>query len=371
MRPEAIFDMLDSEIGNDKRVGKLPLPGLSAEDIATLRANGNPVAALAGETTDKSYRQLSRHRNVLSHSILSGLHSCARRLALEKIQANIAVGAAIPEPVNIDFVFGHSVGAGVQALFAFSDISSALYAAFLSWRAPLDLGHEDFLKRKKKSIERACLAVEQFEEFRRSDDLEGWEIYRLPDGRPAIEISFCIDLGKTKYFGHIDLILRNRFTGRIAVGEIKTTGYNSPDAALYQNSGQAIGYSLILDRIVGELADYDVMYFIYSPTGDGWQFLPFAKSASKKLEWIQDRLIDSGHLQQYFKLEHFPQNGASCFQFNRRCQFFGECEIVDKPALRSLPELSTPEEVEGAYKVDYYFDVQELISNQVERIEGA
>lgn len=367
MCPESVFDLLDSTRVDDTGTKRLPLPGLSAADIKSLREQGNNVAALAGETTDKAYRQLSRNRNVLSHSILSGLHSCARRLVLEKISANAAVELSIPEPVNIDFVFGHSVGAGVQALFAFENLASALYAALLSWRAPLELGHEDYLKRKKKSIERAVIAVEQFSYFR-TQELQGWEIFRLPDGRPAIELSFCIDLGKTKYFGHIDLILRHSTSGRIAVGEIKTTGYSSPHPALYQNSGQAVGYGLILDRIVGALADYDVMYFVYSPSGDGWEFLPFAKLASTKIEWIQDRLIDSGHLQQYFKLEHFPKNGANCMQFNRPCQFFGNCDLVNIDRLRALPSLETVEDVMEKYKVDYFFDIKELIKDQQERI---
>ena len=50
----------------------------------------------------------------------------------------------------------------------------------------------------------------------------------------------------------------------IAVGEFKTSGYSSIDDALYGNSGQAIGYAVVLDTIVGGLADYDVMYFVYS-----------------------------------------------------------------------------------------------------------
>lgn len=362
MRSEAILDLLDSGENTRGWSSKLPLPGFSAQAIESLKLSGNSIAALAGETTDKEYVELHRHRNVISNSILSSLHACPRRLLQEKIQAATKHTINVDPLPNIDFVFGHSVGAGVQALFAFEDVPSALYATFLSWRANWEFGHEDFLARKAKTIELAALAVESFNYFRAANIAE-WELYHLPNGKPAVEISFCIDLGKTKYFGHIDLILQNKNTGRIAVGEIKTTGYKSVDDANYRNSGQALGYSLVLDTIVGAEADYDVMYFVWSSTGQEWHFLPFAKSAYMKMEWIQDRLIDSGHLEQYFQLEHFPKNGSSCMEFNRRCQFYGECDLVNKEAMRNLPVLQ-----DGDYPVDYSFKLEDLLKRQMENV---
>jgi len=359
MRTEDILDAIDAAEDTGRRAGRIPLPGLSHEDIQSLKVCGNPVAALAGETTDKEYLQLQQYRNVISNSILSGLHACPRRLINEKTIAfdNVELTTA---NTNVDFVYGHSVGAGVQTLFAYERIDYALYAAFLSWRADWDLGKQEWNYKKKKTIEKAAIAVEMFQVFR-AEHLYEWELYWLPNGKPAIEISFCINLGKTKYFGHIDLILRNKRTGKIAIGEIKTTGFSNPDEATFRNSGQALGYSLILDSIVGVDADYDVMYFTYSTTGQEWHFWPFAKSVAHKLEWIQDRLIDSGHLQQYFQLQHFPKNGASCMQFNRRCQFYGTCDLVNKEKIAALPALDDEHSV---YPVDYYYDVQELINRQ-------
>jgi hypothetical protein len=103
---------------------------------------------------------------------------------------------------------------------------------------------------------------------------------------------------------------------------------------------------------------------VYGSVSEEWQLFPFAKSVAMKLEWIQDRLIDSGHLQQYFKLEHFPKNGASCLQFNRRCQFYGTCDLVDREKMLALPELATPEAVADAYPVDYYVHLDDLINRQ-------
>ncbi len=365
MRTEDIFDLIDarsdSEVGKSKS-GKLPLPGLSREDIESLKVQGNPVAALAGETTDKSYLTLHKYRNVISNSILTDLHACPRLFIENKIRANDKAASEIANSPNVDFVFGHAVGAGAQTYLAFDkDLTYALYATFLSWRFNFDIGREDYNHRKNKTIERAIIAVEMFAHWWEANHDE-WEIYRLPDGRPASEISFCIDLGKSKYFGHIDLILRNKRTGRIAIGENKTTGFYSPHPAMYQNSGQAIGYSLVLDKVVGELADYDVLYYAYSATGEEWHHFPFAKSTAMKLEWIQDRLIDTGHLQQYFQLQHFPKNGASCLRFNRPCQYFGECDLVNKEKMNELPVL---EGKTDEYPVDYYFDVKELIERQV------
>lgn len=369
MGTDDIFDLLDTGSSVSRRTGKQPLPGLSPQDIQSLKLQGNPVAAIAGETTDKSYLTLHRHKNVISNSILDGLHACARYHVLEKIGANSKAAAGIEEVPNIDFVFGHAVGAGVQTLLAFDgNLEFALYATFISWRHKFELGHEDYNLKKKKTIERAVIAVEMFSYWWK-ENFDEWEIYRLPatascpDGRPAIELSFCIDLGKTKYFGHIDIILRNKRTGRIAIGENKTTGFHSPHPALYQNSGQAIGYSLVLDKIVGELADYDVMYYAYSAKGEEWHHFPFAKTTAMKLEWIQDRLLDSGHLEQYYQLGHFPKNGASCFRYMRPCPYFGDCDLVSKEKMEELPIL---DDVAGEYPVDYYYNVEELIGRQTE-----
>lgn len=371
MRTEDIFDLLDSKgntgVGSGGSIfSRIPLPGLSVEDIQSLRVQGNPVAALAIETTDKSYVKLHRFANVHSNSILTSLHSCARRFVLEKVAANSKALAGVDPVPNIDFVFGHSVGAGVQCYLAFDrNVDFGLYAAFLSWRYKWDLGHEDYNHRKKKTIEYATMAVLKFHHWWQGA-FDEWEIYRLPDGRPAVELAFCIDFGKFKYFGHIDLVLRNRRTGRIAIGENKTTGYTNPHPAVYQNSGQAIGYALVLDQIVGELADYDVLYYAYSASGEEWHHFPFAKTTAAKLEWVQDRLIDNGHITQYFQLQHFPKNGGSCFQFNRPCQFFGECDLVDKERIANLPVLDN---VVEEYPVDYYYNVQDLIDRQVANVE--
>jgi hypothetical protein len=364
VRSEAFDDLLDSKGDLGERAGKFPLPGLSPEDIQSLRLQGNPVAALAGETTNKAYLTLHRHSNVTSNSILQSLHSCPRRFVLEKMQANQRDAASIERPLNIDFVFGHAVGAGVAAYLAFDRSTPyALYATFLSWYGKFDLGKEDYNLRKKKTIERAILAVEIFGNWWDTNH-DDWEIYRLGDGRPAVELSFCIDLGKTKYFGHIDLILRNKRTGRIAIGENKTTGFTNPHPAVYQNSGQAIGYALVLDQIEPDLSDYDVMYYAYSAPGEEWHYFPFLKTTAAKMEWIQDRLIDAGHIQQYMQLQHFPKNGGSCLQFNRPCQFFGECDLVSKEKMAELPVLQDDQ----AYPVDFSFNVKELIERQVEKV---
>jgi hypothetical protein len=111
---------------------------------------------------------------------------------------------------------------------------------------------------------------------------------------------------------------------------------------------------------VGALADYDVLYYAYSAPGEEWHYFPFAKTTAMKLEWVQDRLIDSGHIEQYFKLEHFPKNGGSCFQFNRACQFFGECDLVSMEKARELPVL----EDSTQYPVDFYFNINELLEHQ-------
>jgi hypothetical protein len=140
MRSEDVLDLLDSIEDTGRRTGRIPLPELSAEDIAALKLRGNPVAKIAGDTTDKSYLTLHRHKNVISNSILSSLHACPRRFVLEKMQANSIETQARGELPNIDFVFGHSVGAGIQTMLAFDmSLEYGLYAALISWDGAWEL----------------------------------------------------------------------------------------------------------------------------------------------------------------------------------------------------------------------------------------
>ena len=62
-------------------------------------------------TSDKAYREILRHGNTTSFSQLEEFYRCPRKFQKRKEQA--AFGVA-PRRDNVDFAFGHAVGAGIQ-----------------------------------------------------------------------------------------------------------------------------------------------------------------------------------------------------------------------------------------------------------------
>lgn len=334
------------------------------EGLSLGGAVGADWKALAGQTTDKDYRRIVAFGNVTSYSQLTTLHECPRAFQLMKADA-ISEGVSDDGPqTNTDFAFGHSVGAGVQTLLATGNITAALFAGFVSWKA--DYFADNCTEKRKtptKSIFLAQVAIESFHAMQIADE---WELYTFEDGTPGVEIAFAVDMENGyQHYGHIDLVLRNRRTGKLAIGELKTTGYKSVDEALYANSSQALSYGVILDAIAPGQNDYEVFYFVYSAPERVWQVLPFTKSLTQKASWIQDILLDHGQIDTYRKLKFFPQRGESCInRFGRRCKYFGICSITDHA--KSLPDIEA-----GTYAEDvkFRFTRSQLIESQRRVIE--
>lgn len=324
------------------------------------------IAGIAAKTTDKGYRRLVRHINTTSYSILEGLHSCPRAYALDKIKANVEVRAGIPEPLNKDFVYGHAVGAGAQGLLASgNNLTAGQFACFVSWAAPFDAWQEDGKLRTSKNIISAFQAVERFHVLLANDpELSAYEVLMVTVNgvtKPAIELAFCLDTGDGyQYYGHIDVIVRNKFTNRVAILELKTTSLKTMQPAMYANSNQALGYALALDAIAPGLSDYEVIYVSYSVGAETWNVMPFAKSRTLRAEWVQDLLLDHQRITTYRQLNHFPKNGSACTKFNRVCRWFGECDLVNKQATKNLPVLDLSERAE---EVDYYFTLAEILGS--------
>src|SRR5574341_229680 len=130
--------------------------------------------------------------------------------------------------------------------------------------------------------------------------------------------------------GHIDIVLRHKVTKKLMVLEIKTTSSKTIDEARYGNSGQALGYSLIVDRIAESeelAATYEVLYLVYSSTQREWRSFVFTKNRTQRIEWLQSRLLDHAHIGTFRKISFFPKNGNSCWNFNRRCTHYGMCDM--------------------------------------------
>lgn len=329
-------------------------------------SSAEEIAGIASKTTDKGYRRLVRHINTTSYSILESLHSCARSYALDKIKANIEVSAGMPEPLVKDFVYGHAVGAGAQGLLAAgNNLTAGQFACFVSWAAPFDAWQDKPGKLgTTKNLVSAMLAVGRFHDMLANDpELSCYEVMMVEingQKKPAIELAFCLDTGDGyQYYGHIDVIVRHKFTGRVAILELKTTALTTLQPAMYANSNQALGYALALDMIAPGLADYEVIYCSYQVGIGAWHVLPFHKSKTHKAEWVQDLLLDHQRISSYRKLNHYPKNGSSCMKYNRPCRWFGECDFINKQATANLPVLDLSERAE---EVDYYFTLADVLS---------
>jgi hypothetical protein len=329
---------------------------------------------ISASTSDKAYRKLVASENVTSYSKLSLLHTCPRKYELDEYEANSPVAIAISETdakaPNLDFCFGHAVGAGIQTYAATRSLVAAQFAAFLAWKAPWDAEKIDSRGNfTGKSLHWAELAVEKFGFFYQQQ-MDDFEVVRLPNGKPATELSFAIDFENGFWhFGHIDTVLMNKITGKLAVWEGKTTGFEQIDEAIYANSSQALSYSVVVDAIGAQLGvtetDYEVFYIVYSSKTREFQLMPFGKTRAQRAEWLQDMLLNHSNISTYRKLNFFPKRGESCYSysFRSRCKWFGNCTMKTESLFPgvTLRKLENVEEVEH---VDFKFTLSELIAAQ-------
>jgi len=283
--------------------------------------------------------------------MLCELHACPRKF--QHIKARAASGGG--QLSNVDFAFGHSVGSGVQALLASNfDMAAGIFNGFLAWRIP----YEAALDKKKKSIWQATLAIQKYAAFH-AEALDDWQVWTLPSGKPAIELSFSVDFENGyKHYCHIDCILENKYTHKLAIQENKTDGFKDIEEAKYANSSQALSYAVLIDQL-REDTSYEVFYCVYSTVAQEWQLLPFTKSISHKAEWINDVLLDHAALSTYHQLDFYPKRGESCYNYMRRCEFFGVCNLTS--SLRAAKELPREQEAE---RVDFAFTISEIRARQ-------
>jgi len=287
----------------------------------------------------------------LSHSTLQTLHTCERKFQLDKLLVT-----EIEREETEHTVFGKAFGAGVATYLVTQDANRAMYEAWLAY--------EPELETDKKSLARCVAALEVA--FPRLDTvLVDYEIVSF-NNCPAVELSFRLNINLEFYFvGYIDAVLKNRYTGQHVVFECKTTGLQLFDLSpLYQNSGQALGYSIALDRITGkELASYGVLYFVAQLPKDFTpkiQIFEWSKTLADRLNWFISLGLDVKHLTEMAELGVYPKRGESCLQYNRPCKYFGTCILHSADIPKKIPEDS----------IDYQFvyNLDELIQNHLERI---
>lgn len=312
------------------------------------------VGVSFSDTSNKDYNKLQSYVNATSYSMTQELHRCPRRFQL--IKARALRGESGQN--NVDFAYGHAVGAGIQSwLMSGHNMEAALFNAFLAWRIPFDAE----IPKKHKTIWDTWIAVKSYAAFH-EEHLDEWAVWILPNGKPAIELSIEIDCENGyKHYMHIDVILQHRVTGQLAIQENKTHGFKDVEPAIYANSAQALSYGIAIDMLADDTS-YEVFYVCYSAPERKWDILPFTKTTFMKAEWINDIRLDHAAISAYRQLNFFPKRGENCYAFMRRCEFFGSCNIT---ANAQEFKILGPEE--QAERVDYSFKISDVIRKQQER----
>lgn len=289
----------------------------------------------------------------LSYSSLEDLNTCERYYQLEYLLESDS-----EREHKADFSFGHAFGEGVAHYLVHQDEEAALLTAWLAYYPHMETDK----KNQAKAINVLQCA------FRKLDDiLQDYDVVFF-EGKPATELSFKMRIDDKYYFaGHIDVVLKNKWSGKYVIFEVKTTGLALHDLdPLYKNSGQALGYSIALDRITGEeLTSYGVLYFVgqlgkeYSPT---IRVFEYPKTLLDRLNWFITLGLDVKRLKEMEELGVFPKRGKACLRFMRPCKHFGTCGLhsFDRPA----PFVPDKEQ----YQFEY--DLDELIDNHVRRIQA-
>ena len=308
-----------------------------------------------------NYSQLVAHGNLTTYSTQDVFHSCPRKFAIKKMQANAGTDERVNSPT---FAFGHAVGAGVAEYDATQDLRAALWQAFLAWDLDLLASERKAGHRNGKSFWEACWALYAYVQFYNESGLGDYEVVK-------IEATVAIDFEDGHYYsGHIDEILKHRQTGQYLIKENKTTSFLSVDPALYSNSDQALSYAVVVDMLGSN--SYDMMYTVYSVGAQEWQQFNFMKQGHKKAEWIQDQLLMHQQIEAYQSINFFPKRGRSCFNYSRRCEYYENCDLSFKHTFgmeyNDLPQIDSLADIEKIEPIDFATTLTEIVNRQKEKL---
>jgi hypothetical protein len=288
----------------------------------------------------------------LRHSNLDTLHTCKRKFQIEELMEN-----SYARSDTVDTVFGTAYGVGIAVYFVTQDQDKALFEAWLAYKPELES--------EKKNIPRMLCAL--MASFPVIDTLLMEYEVAYFKGAPAIELSFRLDAGNYYFVGHIDLVLRHRITGVHFILDAKTTALQLLDLSpLYKHSGQALGYSIALDRIVGkELTNYGVLYMVAQLPSKEFrpkiQVMTFEKTLLDRLNWFLALGLNIKQLDMMEELNFYPMEYQGCLRFNRACPHFGVCDLHSFDAPRK--------QTKDTEEYHFTYELNELITNHLKRIK--
>lgn len=303
---------------------------------------------------------------LLSHSSRTDLHKCPRKYQLYRLSAQeMALEAELEIEQGVTFAYGKAVGEGVQSTMEGKSEDQIYLDTFLAW--DVDLLDED--PKRKKSFWLAMFAVKRFIALRESGFLEDYELVYYK-GKPAVELSFQILLPNGfRYRGFVDAVLRHRITGEIMVLENKTSSGNA-NPAYFKNSGQALGYSVVLDILFPALSSYVVLYLVYETKNYEYVELPFKKSLLQRALWLQELLIDVQIAELYESYGTYPMHGENCYDFFRDCKYLSLCTLETKRLTKPLTQDILDKIAEDEERYQFTVDFHDLVEAQIAKGNG-
>lgn len=275
--------------------------------------------------------------NLVSYSSSLLQHSCLRKYQLTKLNANAAPHGQLTQ---LTFDFGHAIGDAVVKLLCGVSLEKVVWEMTLAWEA-----RSFFMEnpKQKKSLFHAIYALQLFQAAREEGLLADYEVVYMENGKPAAEVSFKLYLpyGYIER-GYIDMVLRNKETGKLCIFDNKTSSARYLNSAQYINSMQALGYSVVLDKILpGENSvDYTVFYLVWLTFLERWEQFEFPKTAVQRAQWIQSKLWDIEELKRvretYGDYGMWPLSGEACVSYGRECPFMHECHLKTENLIKPL-----------------------------------
>ena len=305
---------------------------------------------------------------LLSNSSLVTVHKCPRKFQLYRMM-KLIVDEDVTE-IHLDF--GHWVGEGIQQYLVTGSREKAMIAMLLFNKGDL-FDDDEKLWKDKKTFWHALVALDKFIELRHSE-LQHYTLVDLHTG-PAVEVGFILNcIGGFTYRGFLDAILLNKLTNELVVLECKTSKFKSVHDAQYKNSGQGLGYSLVVDAIVPILqasgvevkSSWKVLYPIYLAGAFEWETKWFTKNNSQRARWLSNLIHDIQHISEYVENEHFPMHGESCYDYFRPCEYFGLCEMSDKSLIGPIDKVKVLVDDDSRYS--FKFDMMDLVKAQQEKL---
>ena len=269
----------------------------------------------------------------LSYSRQLTLHLCPRKYEiLAKTKANMFEDC-------VTFAYGSCVGRGIQSILEGKSIDRVIWDAICAYDydifAELTANEID----SKKSIFWAIDGLQKLNLLLNSpaSPLADWEVACVlthnSEVKAAVELSFVV-LGNDGYTyeGHIDLVLQHKKTKALAVLEIKTDGTQLIEPAKYENSNQALGYSMIVEQIANDQkipvpTTFQVFYFVYGTRKQQYEVFTFTKPMSVRHRWILGLASDFNYIEQCEVDYGYQMRGQSCFHFFKKCKALGRCTL--------------------------------------------